>query len=215
LPSFACIDLTSSPNKPSAYALLGVDLRILSLQFLNTDSDIIAAVECDQPALVAIDAPLSLPRGLCCLKEDCLCQAVSGGKGRLCERDLARLGISSYFTTKRSIIKDMVYRAIELKLELMARGHEFIEVYPYASKVRLWGKPFFNKATRKGLEFLKERLSEVIPNVGECQKLDHDLCDAVIAAYTAYLLNNGKAEPIGDYDEGLIYVPCPHPGFPV
>jgi predicted nuclease with RNAse H fold len=216
LPSFAGIDLTSSPNKPSAYALLGVDLRILSLQFLYTDSDIIAAVEYAQPALIAIDAPLSLPRGLCCLNEDCLCHPASSGKGRLCERELASMRISCYFTMKRSIIKKMVYRAIDLRKELAARGLEEIEVYPYASKVAMWGKPIPKKTSAEGLEYLKVHLTSIIPDLAQHKaKLDHDLCDAIIAAYTAYLHNHGKSEPIGDHDEGPIYVPCPHPGFPV
>jgi uncharacterized protein (UPF0248 family) len=40
VPTFAGIDLTSSPKKASAYASLGAGLRILSLDFLLTDSDI-------------------------------------------------------------------------------------------------------------------------------------------------------------------------------
>jgi len=208
LPTFAGIDLTCKPNKPSAYALLGADLRVLSLDFLHTDSNIIAAVERDQPTLVAIDAPLSLPRGLCCLKEDCHCQPAFKAKGRLCERELARQGIPSYFTTKKSIIGEMVNRAIGLKTELLGRGYEVIEIYPYASKVRLWGKPPFKKTTPKGLRFLIDRLSFTIPDIVKYEaKLNHDLCDAAIAAYTAYLRHQGQTEPIGDKAEGLIYIP--------
>jgi len=40
---FACIDLTTSPKKPSACALLGVRLEIELLKSFNTDSEIIAA----------------------------------------------------------------------------------------------------------------------------------------------------------------------------
>ncbi len=35
----------------------------------------------------------------------------------------------------------------------------------------------------------------------------HDLCDAAVAAYTAYLHYLGKIEPIGNAEEGVIYVP--------
>jgi predicted nuclease with RNAse H fold len=210
MPTFAGIDLTSSPEKASAYALLGADLGIRSLKSLSTDSEIIAAVEHDRPKLVAIDAPLSLPQGLCCLNEDCLCSPALSGKGRLCERQLARLGISSYFTTKRSIIKKMVYRAIDLNEKLTARGFHVIEIYPYGSKVTMWGKPIPKKTTLDGLEYLKVHLTGIIPDLAQHSAgLDHDLCDAVIAAYTAYLHYRRETEPIGDQDEGLIYIPSP------
>jgi len=206
--TFAGIDLTSSFKKASAYALLEADLRIGSLKSLSTDSEIIAAIERDRPTLVAIDAPLSLPRGLCCLNLDCLCQPASSGKGRLCERELARQRIPCYFTTKKSIIKEMVERAIKLNKELPTRGYEVIEIYPYASKIRLWGKRMPKKTSAEGLEYLKIHVTRIIPDLAlHRAKLDHDLCDAVIAAYTAYLHYQGKTEPIGDPDEGLIYVP--------
>jgi len=207
--TFAGIDLTSSPKRASAYALLGADLRIRSLKSLSTDSEIIAAIGRDRPTLVAIDAPQSLPQGLCCLNEDCLCHPASNGKGRLCERELARQGIPCYFTTKKSIIKEMVERALNLKTEFSVRGYEVIEIYPYASKVRLWSKRIPNKTSAEGLEYLKVHLTGIIPDLAQHRaKLGHDLCDAVIAAYTAYLHFQGKTEPIGDPDEGLIYIPC-------
>jgi len=39
--------------------------------FLNEDNDIIALADFYSPEVIAIDAPLSLPLGLCCLEEDC------------------------------------------------------------------------------------------------------------------------------------------------
>lgn len=206
--SFAGIDLASSLQKPSAYALLKEDLSVGYLRYLHTDAEIISEIERDNPTLVAIDAPLSLPQGLCCLNRDCTCKPISEAKGRLCERELAKSGIPCYFTTKRSIIKEMVYRAIALKEELLARGFKVIEVYPYASKVRLWGKPIPKKTTPEGLRFLVEHLAVVIPDIIRYQaKLDHDLCDALLATYTAYLHYRGKTEEIGDPKEGWIYIP--------
>ena len=109
--------------------------------------------------MIAIDAPLSLPKGLCCLEDICSCQPISEVKGRNCERELAKLGIPCYFTTKKSIIKAMVYRGIRLKTELEAMGYKVIEVYPYASKLRLFGKPIPSKLNPDGLTFLKQRIS--------------------------------------------------------
>ncbi len=105
---FTGIDLTSSPQRPSAFAVLAENLSIVALELPSTDSEIISAVQRFSPSLVAIDAPVGLPAGLCCLEESCSCHPVAKAKGRLCERELAKLGIPSYFTTKRSIIKNMV-----------------------------------------------------------------------------------------------------------
>ena len=158
--------------------------------------------------MVAIDAPLSLPQGLCCLEESCSCQPQAGVKGRSCERELARLGIPCYFTTKKSIIKAMVYRGIRLKAELESMRYEVIEVYPYASKVRLWGKPIPPKQKPVGLLFLKQHISHLLPNIAAyVNDFTHDMCDAAIAAYTAYLHYQGKTELCGESEEGAICLP--------
>ena len=205
---FAGIDLAMSPRRPSAFAVLSGCLESFCLYLLRTDSDILAAVDLHRPLIVAIDSPLGLPRGLCCLEEDCSCYPESEAKGRVCERELARRGIPCYYTTKRSIIKEMVYRAMSLKDELCARGYRVIEVYPYASKVQLFGRPIPKKTTAEGLEVLREHLIGLIPSLGQHrERLNHDLCDALVAAYTAYLWAEGRARPLGVADEFQICVP--------
>jgi len=205
---FIGIDLTASDRKPTAYAGLGADLRLCCLGFLTSDDAIIDAITEYMPRLVAIDAPLSLPSGMDCLEEACLCQRLSPLKGRACERELARLGIPCYFTTKKSIIKRMVYRGINLKRELCRRGYEVIEIYPYASKVRIFGKPIPPKTRARGRAFLRERLADLIPDLAPyISKLNHDLCDALIAAYTAYLHSRSETEAVGDPEEGLLWIP--------
>ena len=216
MPSFAGIDLTCSPNKKSAYALLGNNLSIIRLKSLVTVDDIIAAIERDRPDVIGIDSPLSKPSKLHCFAEDCTCLDPSP-KGRKCERDLMQEGIWSYYTTKRTIIRKMIPlpRAIELKKELCARGFRVIEVYPYATKRRLWHKyipkskrSFPRKTTPQGRRFLQDRLSTIIRNIGKYPKLTHDHFDAIIAAYTAYLYHDGKTQLVGDTYEGQIIVPA-------
>ncbi len=207
--TFAGIDLTSSPKKSSAYALLGDDLRVHSLKSLSTDSEIIATVEHDRPKLVAIDAPLQKPLDLHCFNKECSCP---DPPHRACESILRQEGINIYFTTKRTFIKDMIERAIRLKGELESRGHNVIEVYPHASKMRLWkdrapqGK-IPDKRKAAGRSFLREQFIEKIPNIEEYDNLKHDEYDAIIAAYTAYLLVHGNAECIGDSAGGYIVIP--------
>jgi len=204
------IDLTASPARPSACIGLDQGLNLAFCRLLGDDAELIDEVEHHRPSVIAIDAPLGLPRGLCCLEPECSCWPQSPTKGRSCERELARLGIPCYFTTKRSIIKPMVRRAMDLKVELASRGYEVIEVYPYATKVRLFGKPIPPKHRHLGLVFLRAQLAMrmpfLIPHLGD---FNHDLCDAALAAYTAYLHRQGKAELIGQGEEGLICLPIP------
>jgi len=201
------LDLTSSQVRPSACIGLDEDLGLTFLGLLSDDAEIISAAQRHRPVMVAIDAPLTLPQGLCCLEESCACQPLVESKGRGCERELARLGIPCYFTTKRSIIKAMVYRAMGLRQELARLGMRVIEVYPYATKVCLWGKPIPRKTRPQGLFFLRERLASLVPALRPylgC--LGHDLCDAALAAYTAYLYSRSRTIAIGD-EAGLIYLP--------
>ena len=205
---FLGIDLTSKESKPSACLGLDRKLNLIYLGFLNGDSDILQTVNRFQFELIAIDAPLSLPKGLCCLEENCPCQPTSGVKGRNCERELARLGIPCYFTTKKSIIKAMVYRGIRLKAELESQGYKVIEVYPYGSKIRLFGKNIPKKTTPAGLAFLKQRICQLLPDITTyIDRFNHDMCDATIAAYTAFLCSQGKAELCGEPGEGTICLP--------
>ena len=205
---FLGIDLASAEAKPSACLGLDNQLNLIYFGFLNGDLDIQQVVNKYEFELIAIDAPLSLPKGLCCLEESCSCQPRAGVKGRNCERELARLGIPCYFTTKKSIIKAMVYRGIRLKTELEAMGYEVIEVYPYASKLRLFGRNIPKKTTPAGLAFLRQHTSQLLPNIAPyVHGVNHDMCDAAIAAYTAFLCTRGKTELCGEPEEGTICLP--------
>jgi predicted nuclease with RNAse H fold len=175
---------------------------------LRTHGDILDVADLYSPEVIAIDAPLSLPLGLSSLDEGCLRQASVAKKGRVCERELLRLGIPCYFTTEKSIIKKMVYRGIELKNVLCQAGFKVIEVYPYASKVRLFGRGIPRKTCSMGLAFLRAHLGKILVGLGpHLATLDHNLCDAAVAAYTASLYGRGKVDAIGNNREGLIYLP--------
>jgi hypothetical protein len=68
------IDLTSTATKPSACLGLNGKLQLSYFGFVGETSDIIAIANLYSPQVIAIDAPLSLPLGLCCLEEKCPCQ---------------------------------------------------------------------------------------------------------------------------------------------
>jgi len=87
-------------------------------------------------------------------------------------------------------------------------GYEVIEVYPYATKVRLFGKPIPPKSKTAGLAFLKQHISQLLPNISPyVDGFNHDLCDAAIAAYTAFLHSQSKTELCGQPKEGTICLP--------
>ncbi len=202
------IDLTATERRASACAVLDAAARVLDLRLCQTDNDLLTMAEEYRPEVVAIDAPLSLPAGLDCLEETCPCQPTSPHKGRACEQALARLGIGCYFTTKRSLIKAMVYRGMGLLAELRQRGLAVIEIYPFATKVRLFGR-LPGKATLAGREALWARLRPLLAG-GPALPDDlpsHDLLDALLAAYTGLLYVHGQAEALGDPAEGLLWIP--------
>jgi predicted nuclease with RNAse H fold len=87
-------------------------------------------------------------------------------------------------------------------------GYEVIEVYPYASKVRLFGRDIPKKTRPAGLVFLKQHISRLLPDITDYIKdFNHDICDAAIAAYTVFLHRQGKTELCGVVEEGAICLP--------
>ena len=76
-------------------------------------------------------------------------------------------------------------------------------MYPYATKVALFGLPLPLKTTRDEISFLQRRLGWRIPGLSTSgMRLNHDLCDALVAAYTAYLHPRDLTESVG-LDEGV------------
>lgn len=210
-PTFFGIDLTSTEAKPSA--CLGLDNRsqLVYLGFLTKNKDMVVLLGFYSPQVIAIDAPLSLPTGLCCLWQSCSCKPEFPRKYRQCDQELRQQKIPCYPTSKKTFIKDLIYRGIELRTSI---GHELkqasqvIEVYPFASKVRLFGAAMPRKTTRQGIRFLKDRLGNMLPGLRPyLDVFDHHLYDAAMAAYTGLLYHQNRAEPLGNSKEGLIFIP--------
>jgi len=208
------VDLTSTESNPTACLGLDSKLQPVYLGFLAKDNEIIAIMNTILPRVIAIDAPLSLPLGLSCLDESCPCQSESESGGRQCDHELRQQGIPCYPTSKKTFIKDSIHRGIELKNKLTYLGFQVIEVYPYASKVRLFGKTIAKKSTPQGISLLKERLGNLLPGLKpRLSMFDHNLCDASIAAYTAFLYCRNRVNAIGNMEEGLIFVPGSTPNL--
>ena len=206
---FLGVDLTSSARKPSAFAVVDEMSRLRRLDFFRHDDELLSLASELSPRIIAIDAPLGLPKGLHCLEEDCSCGSDINPKGRAGEMELARMGIGLFFTSKKSIIKPLIYRAIELARRLREEGHTVIEVYPYATKVLVFNdQEVPRKSSKENLPFLRKNLPRLVrglePYLG---KLNNDLADAVLAAFTAVLHHQGRTDLLGNREEGFIVVP--------
>ena len=205
---FLGVDLTSSEKKKTACAVVDGVGRLVEVVRAKRSSDIVALADNHRPQTVAVDAPLGYPRGMDCLEETCACRSVWPDSGRRADREVSALGISIYFVTKRTFIKDLVYRAVQLKADLEERGHHMIEVYPHASKVRLFGLTPPKKTTPAGRLFLSDEVGNLVGTEEvESRKLTHDDYDAIIAAYTGVLHHLGRTDTLGEPDEGAIVIP--------
>ena len=202
------VDLSASSKKSSPLAFMDERGNLNGIASFKSEEELQDAIDEHRPTLVAIDAPLSLPLGLCCLEEDCDCAPTRNQKGRASEQELASMGIGCFFTAKRSIIRNMIYRAMTIRRNIEQRGYPVIEVYPYATKVILFDNRLPPKNDPACLPFLKGELANLVPGSGPyLDDLNHDRCDALLTAHTAYLHHRGQTDNLGLVEEGLITVP--------
>ena len=195
LQTYLGVDLGSSAARPSGYAVLDEQAGLVAVGLVAADEEILSLASHWRARLVPLDAPLSWP-----LEPD--------SKGRQCELQLAHEGIGIFRTTQRTIIRALVERGIRLAAAVRSQGFEVIEVYPYGSKVRLFGRPIPKKTTPEGRAWLRRRLEALVPHLAAYRGvLTHDELDAVVAAYTALLRDRGLTEEVGDDAEGRICLP--------
>ena len=207
--AFLGVDLRSSSKHPSAVVALNHQSEMTYSKSFHTDADLLEIAQYQKPQLIAIGTPLGLPVGLCCLENTCDCaRKIPQRKGRQLEQELAQMGISCFFTSKDSIIRKLIYRGIELSDQLRGPGFDVIEVYPYATKVILFGDNVPSKSSADNLPFMKERLPGLISGLESCiATLDSHTCDALINAYTALLHSRNKTDLLGNAEEGLLALP--------
>lgn len=200
------IDLAGSPEYGArrfnrvGVAALTADLQATVQAGRLTDAEILAFVRSHGGSLVAIDAPLSLPKGRCCADTACPCARY--GIVRAVDRVLARLGYHPYWPLMASM-RPLTLRGIALKRLLEGRGIPVIEVFPGAVQDAL-GLP----RKQRGREALARSLVEVLGIGGEVPARDGDILDALTAAYTGWLHLRGETCGLGPPDEVQVFVPC-------
>ncbi|MCE5215179.1 MAG: DUF429 domain-containing protein [Methanobacterium sp.] len=179
------IDLAGKEENPTGICVTGTDKVILKT--LHSDTDIIKYVKKINPSIVTIDAPLSLPKGRCCLEKDCKC--ASGGHLRKAEREIRPYGRVLPLTFKG--MKMLTLRGIRLAQELR-KDFEVIETHPRTIQKML------------GFKDLKDDLSKVYKLSNN--PTEHEL-DALLAAMIGNLYINGLYLELGDPEEGTIILP--------
>ncbi len=189
------VDLAGTEKNPTGICILE-DLEIIETKHVYSDEELINELDKFKGALVAIDAPLSIPRGRKSLDEK------SDVHFRECDRELLKRGIK-FFPVTLGPMRMLTKRGIRIKKKLESKGFKVIEVFPGGAQDVL-GIPRKTKGKEKllaglmslGLRGLRKDMS------------DHEL-DAVTAAFVGKLFLEGKYEALGDPSEGLIIMPKP------
>lgn len=191
------IDLTGSEKKASGWAVL--QKGMVRTQRIKSNADLMAATAAAKPAVIALDSPLSLPKGRISVYDDDPGRHIFG-ISRLCERQMLKRGIRSYPTLIRSM-QQLTLRGMLLAQEFRLMGFEVIECFPGGTQDIL-GLP----RKQKGLANLVEGLVD-LGIQGNYINASHDEIDALTAALAGYFYLNGQYEALGNEEEGLLILP--------
>jgi predicted nuclease with RNAse H fold len=186
------VDLAGSAKRPTGLCALS-DKLVAEYSTVYEDSEIIKFIEDVKPNVVAIDAPLSLPKGRKSINDR------TGPHLRKCDEELLKLRIK-FFPITLGPMRKLTERGIRLANELKLIGFKVIEVYPGAAQDVLSISRKSNlDSLRKGLLKLKIR--------GEIEKANEHELDAITAALVGLMFLESKAVALGDPEEGLLYIP--------
>lgn len=192
------IDLAGSESRRTGFAVLDDELHASTL-VLGSDSEILAKVAEHKAWGVGVDAPLSLPKGRCCLSDQCSCKRF--GHVRQCERELRGRGIP-VLPLDLGPMRQLTQRGIKLGERLEEMGVRCFEVYPRGAKQVL-----DLVLEKKPLELQKNLVRLGFTGSVARSRLTMDELDAVCSAYVVKLFHDGLAEEVGDPEEGVILMP--------
>jgi hypothetical protein len=191
------IDLAGVETRESGICVLDEDLRAKVLT-LKSNNEIINYIIKTRPDIVAIDAPLSLPFGRCCLKDTCSCR--NKGHLRQCDRELLKMKIK-FFPVTLGPMRKLTERGIRLKEIIKRKNFQVIEVYPGGAQDML-GIP----RKQKGIDELRKGLMK-IGIKGISKVTNHDELDAITSALVGKMYIKGNYLALGNSEEGLIIMP--------
>lgn len=212
---FAGLDPSASDQKASGICLLDSYKKVLHIGKWYEFKEILPLIPSDKKEiiLVAIDGPLQPPHELdwCCFSSKmaaCDHLQTTPYKGRYGEYILNKMGFRCFVTSRNSFAKKWMLRCFQLNHFLIDKGLQTIEVFPSATKKLLFpflkGKKQLKSNRKKLLKALKKwglRFSD--PSI----VYSHNELDAVLAALTAYLHDQGESISVGNSSDGYIIVP--------
>ncbi len=188
----AGIDLAGVPHRPSGWCLLkGLKAKTA---LLYSDEEILSQVKKEKPALVAIDAPLTLPPGRKSIHER------TGSHFRPCDQELSRRKIR-FFPVTLGPMRGLTERGIKLRRVLEREGFQVVEVYPGGAQ-DIWKIP----RVKHNLAGLRRGLRRLGISGLRKDCTGHEL-DAATGALVGLLHLQGKAEVYGDFTHGGIIMP--------
>jgi len=183
------LDLAGVEHRPTGCCLLtGMQAETA---LLYKDVEILTKIDEIQPAILAIDAPLSLPPGRKSIEER------TGNHLRECDRELLKRGIK-FFPVTLGPMRKLTQRGINLRQILERKGFVAIEVYPGGAQDVLG-----ISRKQRGLDKLKAGLEELGIRALKNQLSDHEL-DAVTCAYVGKLFLEEKAVTYGTPNQGIV-----------
>lgn len=194
------LDLAGVPHRSTGWCVL-YDGRDARTGVAHSDEEIEALAAKVHPALVIIDAPLSLPVGRRTIEDR------SGPHLRACDHELLRRHIR-FFPLTLGPMRGLTVRGMRLAERLRRTGSEVVEGYPGASQ-DLLGIP------RKGVGLVP--LARGLRRLGIRGDLvrgglTHDELDAVTIAWVGHEHLRGRSLVIGDVREGEMVLPLPGDG---
>jgi hypothetical protein len=177
------IDLAGSSKNPTGWAVW--KNRTVKTKLVYTNKEIIESVVANKPSIIAIDAPLRLPKR---------------GILRSADKEMIKRGYRVFPPTLPAM-KKLTLRAMKINKLIVEKGYKTIEVHP--------------TSTRKALNMpLKDwgKIQTLLKSIGlkgdlETRALTPHEIDAITAALTAYLHMQKQTESIGNEEEGYIIVP--------
>jgi hypothetical protein len=190
------VDLAGSVTRPTGVCVIDHKLRV-RCSIEHSDHDILAVIQKSGTRIVAVDAPLALPRGRHCLGEHCRGRA----HFRACDKILTRMRIK-FFPITIGPMRVLTARGIRLAKKLQRLQVETVETYPGASQ-DLLGIP----RKQHDLRGLQEGLKR-LGCLGDIEKdLTGDELDAISCALVAKQYGEGHYLAIGDPSEIMMILP--------
>ena len=177
------IDLAGVEKNPTGWA--SWKNKTISTRHLYKNQEIFEHSTKLEPTLIAIDAPLSLPKK---------------GATRKADKEMHRRGYP-VFPPRFPAMEKLTLRAMKITQQIKSEKLHVIEVHP--------------TSTRKALKIPTkdwEKIQNIFLHMGlkgdlETRVLTSHEIDAVTAALTGHLYLQGKIDLIGDEEEGYIVVP--------